>query len=154
MKNIIIFIAIAAAVMSSGCINGNGIGAEPFNPDGMNNNSNDSGDGLALITLNAEGPIAAGLCSERGLNDKIIMLQSKYCGACKIAMPRLKEVESETGADIIFLDLSEKGDLETMKSFHIVPQYTPTLVVGCDVYIGAKSKDSYKNIVEAFMGAG
>ena len=60
---------------------------------------------------------------------------------------------SELGAEVIFLDLSKEEDIETMESFAVVPQYTPTLLVGCDVYIGAKSKDEYKQIIEDFLGA-
>jgi len=61
-------------------------------------------------------------------------------------------VESELGAEFLFLDLSKEEDTETMKSFDVVPQYTPTLLVGCDVYIGAKSKEEYKQIIEEFLG--
>ena len=152
-KGIIIAISLVAILFSSGCTNTdngnlNGNDTEPTKMNISNNTSN-----LDFIILDKEGTIAQELCSERGLNDKIIVLESRYCGACRTAVPRLQEIDQELQAGIIFLDLSEGQYIKTMEEFRIYPQYTPTVLVGCDIYIGAYQKDTYKEIIEAFLAS-
>lgn len=113
----------------------------------FNNNTSDG-----LIVLNGEGTIQEELCIARNLDDKIIVLESKYCGACRIAIPRLEKIEEELGIEIIYLDLSEDSDAEKTREFGLSPRYTPTLLVGCDVYIGVQSEDDYRTIIENFLG--
>lgn len=105
-----------------------------------------------IILLDKEGTISCELCKERGLDSKIVVLESKYCGACQAAVPILKEVEEESGAELLFLDLSEEEDSAKMNDLKVQPFYTPTLLVGCDVYIGVKSKEAYKKIISDFLG--
>lgn len=141
MKKIMLFACIIAVIAISGCVD-----EEPTRV-----NITDNITDLQFILLDQEGTIFQELCSERNLTDKIIVLESKYCGACRVAIPRLKEIEEDLQAEFIFLDLSQECDMERMKQFRIVPQYTPTVLIGCDVYIGAYPKDSYKQWIEAFL---
>ncbi len=157
MKRFALLFPIAFVLITSGCTNL----SEPtsikstFNysvnstPNSTTNQSNITLDFLVLAT---EGTINPEDCSARGLGDKVIVLESRYCGACRIAVPRLKEIEKELQTKFIFLDLSQPEDRERLKEFKILPQYTPTVLVGCDVYIGAKSKEEYKRIIEKFLG--
>jgi len=103
------------------------------------------------ILIEQDGPINQNLCEERGFNDKIIVIESKYCGACRIAVPILKEIEQELNTEFIFLDLSKDEDQEYVRDLGIVPAYTPTMLVGCEVIIGAQSKEFYQKKVEAFL---
>jgi thiol-disulfide isomerase/thioredoxin len=103
-----------------------------------------------VILLSTDGTIPTEECIERNLTDKVIMIESRYCGACRVAVPRVKEVEEELGESFIFLDLSKSGDWKAMESFGIRVQYTPTLLVGCDVHIGAYPKEQYKTWIGEF----
>lgn len=142
-KGIIILISIILIICISCCISGNTI--EPTEVDITN------GSGLGFILLDNEVSIPQNLCLERNLTDKIIILESKYCGACRIAVPRLKEIEQELNAKFVFLDLSKQEDVERMKEFKIMPKYTPTVLIGCDIYIGAYSKENYKELISDFL---
>jgi thiol-disulfide isomerase/thioredoxin len=104
-----------------------------------------------IIMLDKEGTISCELCKERGVNDRIIVLESEYCGACKAVAPNIKEAAEELGAEVLFLDLSKESDSIKMNGFGVMPYYTPTMLVGCDVYIGGKSKEEYKQIIGSFL---
>ena len=115
--------------------------------------TNNVSEELGFILLDREGTIPLDLCSERGLNDKILVLESKYCGACKIAKPKLQEIEQELKIEFIWLDLSKKEDMERLKEFKIIPKYTPTILIGCEVLIGAYPKEKYKPLIENLLNA-
>ena|GEM_PF-1583266 len=108
---------------------------------------------ITTITLDSETSIPAESCKERGLNGKIIMLESEHCGHCKIADPILKEIEQEKGLDFEFLDVSKKEDRAVMESYGVSIMYTPTLLAGCSVYIGSKTKEEYQEIINTFVEA-
>jgi len=108
---------------------------------------------LKTITLASETSIPAESCKERGLSDRVIMLESEYCGHCKIAEPILKEIEQEKGLDFEFLDVSKKEDRAVMEGYGVDIKYTPTLLAGCSVYIGSKSKEEYLQIINKFIEA-
>ena len=44
-----------------------------------------------FITLDKDGSFDSKDCKNRGLTDKVIMLESKYCGHCKTTLPLFKE---------------------------------------------------------------
>ncbi len=104
-----------------------------------------------VILLDKEGTISCELCEERGFHDKIIVFESEYCGACRMATPRIEEAASELGADVLFLDLSKNADSLQMNNFKVMPYYTPTMLAGCSVYIGGKSKEEYVSFISKFL---
>jgi len=106
--------------------------------------------GMETITLDSETSIPKEACQARGLENKIIMLESDYCGHCKTAEPILKEIEKEKQMSFEFLDVSSKQGQEFMKNKKINIKYTPTLIAGCTVYIGSKSKQEYAQIIDKF----
>jgi len=144
-KTTVLFLGVMVMLALPGCI---AIIPEPTAVDISPNNKTNN---LEYILLDEEGIIASDLCSERGFDDKVIILESRYCGACRIAVPILKEIEEEEQAEFLFLDLSEKCNLEKMKEFRIMPKYTPTILIGCEVLIGAYSKEKYKALIEDFL---
>lgn len=153
MKKTVVLVVMMTAIVISGCV------TEPIpppNPVDVNDTSisgNQTEDNsLEFIILDKEGTIEPGICSSRKLDDKIIVLESRYCGACRIAVPILKGIEEELNMEFIFLDLSKQCDSDRLKEFRIMPQYTPTVLIGCDVHIGAKSKEVYKEAIEEFLG--
>ena len=153
MKKTFLLAAVMTAIVISGCV------TEPIPPPNPVdvNDTNMSGDQteddtLEFIIIDKEGTIEPGICSARKLDDKIIVLESRYCGACRIAVPILKEIEEELNMEFIFLDLSKQYDSDRLKEFRIMPQYTPTVLVGCDVHIGAKSKEVYREAIGEFLG--
>ena len=107
--------------------------------------------GAKPLILSEEGDLPLSLCEERGLDGKIMVLESKYCGACKAAKPLVQAAAGEVGVEVLFLDLAEGKDAREAEKLGLVPQYTPTLLVGCQVYIGVKSKEEYVSFFEGFL---
>lgn len=103
------------------------------------------------LMLDKEGTIPCTLCEERGLDDRIVVLESEYCGACKAVVPVIKEVAKELNTIVTFLDLSESEDQNKMSQLGVMPYYTPTMLVGCQVYVGGKTKSEYKSIISKFV---
>lgn len=116
-----------------------------------NSNSDQNGNNLEVIVLDKEETMPLDACEARNLSDKIIILESKYCGACNVVVPDLKQIEEELSAEFLFLDLSEKEDTEKLKEFKIWPKYTPTVLMGCKVLLGGHSKEEYKQIIESLL---
>jgi len=138
-KRIFLVLVLFAAILIQGCTHG-----------GCNSPTGYTVDN-GVILLDKEGTIPCELCEERDFDDKIIVLESKYCGACKAVLPILKELEKELGVEITFLDLSKDADSLQMKNFKIMPYYTPTMLAGCSVYIGGKPKEEYVNFISKFL---
>jgi len=104
---------------------------------------------LDLIHLDSDTTIAQNLCQERNLEGKVIVIKKNYCSACNIVVPLFEELEQELDMDFIFLNLSEKDDLERVKDeFGLAPHYTPTVLIGCKVYVGAYSKQEYETFIK------
>ncbi|MCK4429572.1 MAG: hypothetical protein KAU95_04295 [Candidatus Aenigmarchaeota archaeon] len=149
-KLIVIFLFILV-ILVSGCISESGITGNAH----MNNSTQNNG--LEVLILDKGEPIPMDACLERNLSDKIILLESKYCGACKAVVPILKELEAEYKSELksgfIFLDLSEEDDRKIAYEFKIMPKYTPTVLIGCNIHIGAKSKEIYKQAIDDFLNS-
>jgi len=142
MQKIIIGIIILFAIIVG--IYATKLTPKPTQVD-INNTNN-----IGFIKLDGEMTIAQNLCQERNIDDKIIVMESKYCSACRISIPILKEIEEELGKEFIFLDLSQECCRDILSEFRIQPRYTPTVLIGCDVHIGAKSKETYEKLIKDF----
>lgn len=112
----------------------------------------DSDDSNNILVLDSDGIISEEQCSARGLNNKVIMLESQYCGHCKATMPEFKEACSEKGIEPVILDVSDKDQRKQMESYSLDIMYTPTFVFGCRYIIGARSKQDYLNLLAEFLG--
>lgn len=97
------------------------------------------------VLLEAEGELPG--CTGK-LEGKIIIIESKYCGACKEADIILKELEKEMKEDFIFLDISDEKDNKEMGRLGLKAKFTPTVVADCNVLIGAKTKEEYREAFE------
>jgi thiol-disulfide isomerase/thioredoxin len=136
----------------SGCVTERTPPPNPVDVNDTNMTGNHNNDNLEFILLDKEGTINHEDCTARGFDDKVIILESKYCGACRVAVPILREIEEELNTEFIFLDISQQDDMERMKEFRVMPQYTPTIIVGCDIMIGAKDKTVFKQAIQEFLG--
>tara|TARA_Y100000310_G_C20503412_1_gene725185 strand:+ start:264 stop:692 length:429 start_codon:yes stop_codon:yes gene_type:complete len=104
------------------------------------------------LVLDQEGTISEVYCKQRGLSNTILVLESKYCHACKEAVPKIKEAAKELGATVIYLDLAEKADQTRADNYGVLPYYTPTIIAGCKVYVGGKTKVEYTALIKSFLG--
>src|SRR3989339_2019241 len=66
------------------------------------------------LILDTEGIIPDYQCNSRGLKDKILFLESSYCSACQLALPKINEAAKDTGVNITDLDLSKQTDAAEM----------------------------------------
>jgi len=105
----------------------------------------------SLLVLNEEKTIFKDICVEKQLAGKVVVLHSKYCGACKVAVPRLKEIEQELNTQFEYYDLAVESDMGKLNQLQIKTQYTPTVVVNCKVYIGTYPKEDYKKFIGDFL---
>ena len=146
MKKIILILGIILILISIiGCQNN-------LNEDLTYTNHNDSNKvDNQIITLDKDITLTSEQCNERNLTDKIIMIESEYCGHCKIARPILEQIAEERDLEIIFLDTSKKEDREKMQNFGISIKYTPTVLINCKVTIGSKEKSEYEAIIDEFL---
>ena len=111
-------------------------------------------DQFSIITLSSDSFFSAEECAKRGLNDKVMMLESKYCGHCKKTQPLFQQSCEEKGINPIILDVSVDEQRRQMESYGIDIRYTPTFVFGCDYYIGAKEKEEYSALLDEFLSKG
>ena len=94
MKKTLLLAVVMTAIVISGCVTEPTPPPNPVNVNGTDISDNQSKDNsLEFIILGKEGTIEPGICSSRKLDDKIIVLESRYCSACRIAVPILKEIE-------------------------------------------------------------
>ena len=106
---------------------------------------------LDTFVIDSNGAFSSAECSAKGLENKVIMLESKYCGHCKETLPKFKEACAEKGIVPEILDVSEKDQRKQMESYGVDIQYTPTFIFGCKYFIGAMEKSDYLKILDGFV---
>lgn len=95
-----------------------------------------------------DGSFSEAFCSEKGLEGQYIMIGSAYCGHCIETKPIFEEACTESGKDCVVLDISTTEGLDAMNNFGISIMYTPTFILDCDYYVGAKLKEDYLELLE------
>ncbi|MFH1471151.1 MAG: thioredoxin family protein [Candidatus Micrarchaeota archaeon] len=108
--------------------------------------------GLAVIELTDETAIPPEECEARGLCDMAVVLESKYCAACKKVAPTLDEVENETGISFLRIDLSSSEGAGWTERHGLRVHYTPTVLINCEIIIGTHEKQDYLAALERAMG--
>ncbi|MBU0760796.1 MAG: thioredoxin family protein [Nanoarchaeota archaeon] len=104
-----------------------------------------------IITISSDGAFTNEECQSRGLTDKVIMLESKYCGYCQETKPIfLKACESKAITPEI-LDLSEPENFAQLEDYKINILYTPTFLIGCNYYVSAKTEEQYLSYLDEFL---
>ena len=98
---------------------------------------------IPIITISEAGSFTQEECQELGLENKVIMIESKYCGHCQEAKPIFQEACQEAGVTPEILDISEKEQREQMLAYSVEVKYTPTFIFNCNYYVGGMSKEEY-----------
>ena len=135
---IIIIAVIISLLLVTGC-------KSPVKPD-LNITTS-----FQMKTIKTDGNFAHDECVRRGLEDKVLMLESKYCGHCQETLPIFKQVAAEKGFKPTILDITEKEQAEEMNSYGIKIKYTPTFIFGCEYFVGEKTADEYGNLFDDFL---
>jgi len=135
-KTIIAILLLAIIFLFSACQN---------TPDPDNNST------ITDYALDKEGTLSEYECSARNLQDKILVIHAEHCGACKVAVPILQKLEEELDMTFEYYDLDVNSDRQAMGKYNIIPHYTPTVLFGCEVTIGAKSESAYRAEIEDFL---
>jgi thiol-disulfide isomerase/thioredoxin len=88
-------------------------------------------------------------CKERGIDDYVIFIYSKYCPHCKKAMPVVEGIVSEQkiGSRYLPIDTAGKEGRDLLDEFGIRVQYVPTLIKDCKAYVGGKSQETYEKVL-------
>jgi len=120
-------------------------------PPDQENQTNETSVEFEMVTLTQNGEFSREECEKRGLNDKVIMLSSRYCGHCKATQPLFQEACEENGVEPIILDVSVPAQRRQMESHGINIIATPTYVFGCMHYIGARQKQGYLSLLDKFL---
>jgi hypothetical protein len=94
-------------------------------------------------TITEEGSFNQNICQEKNLTGKYIMIKSAHCSACQATIQDFKSACQEKNIHPIILDLSKQEDIKKFKEYNLSIQYTPTFILNCDYYIGAKTKEEY-----------
>jgi thiol-disulfide isomerase/thioredoxin len=103
---------------------------------------------IPIFTISEAGNFTLEDCQARGLENKVVMIESKYCGHCQVTKPIFEEACQEAGVTPEILDISENDQREKMLSYSVEVQYTPTFIINCNYYIGGMEKSEYENLIQ------
>jgi thiol-disulfide isomerase/thioredoxin len=111
------------------------------------NNGNGNGNGTCEIITIRDGMVLEDSdCAARQIKDKVVIFHAPGCPACSVAVPRLEELEQEMDVEFEFIDVS--NGRERMFEIGLIPEKIPTVIINCKVYVGAKSKEEYRSLIE------
>ena len=105
-----------------------------------------------IIKISEPGSFEIEECEKRDLDEKIIMIGSKYCPHCLETKPDFIEACEAKGIKAEVFDLAETEDRDKMKAYGLEVVFTPTFIYGCEYHIGAKTKEEYLKLCEDFLG--
>jgi hypothetical protein len=91
-------------------------------------------------------------CEERKLNNRIILITSRYCPHCKEATNLLLPLIKQYNLEPYFrsFDVINSNDLRSLNNIAISVPYVPTLIIDCDAYLGLKDKEHYDQLLAGF----
>lgn len=136
MKKIILMMVIAALVAVAGCTA----------PTPVNNHTGNQTGNRTLIIISDGMVIEQSECVARGVSDKVVVFHKIGCPACAIAVPRLEELANEIDYEFEFIEFPT--DTDRAYEIGLMPAYVPTVLIHCKAYVGAKTKDEYRSLIE------
>jgi len=86
-------------------------------------------------------------CSVRGLQDKVLVIHSPNCPACRQALPLLEELQNETGVEFEYIDITTDAGLKRVDQLNITSEYIPDVIAKCKVSVGYKSKEEFRDMI-------
>ena len=104
-----------------------------------------------IVTINGDGSFTAEECQSRGLNDQVIMFESKYCSHCKETLPDFIAACEDYNITPIILDLSEAEQMAQFETYDIEIVGTPTFIFGCNYMVAVKTKEVYLASLDTFL---
>jgi len=99
-----------------------------------------------LTILENENILPEDICNK--IDADALVIHKTGCPWCAKAVPLLEEIEKENNLDFRYLDIVNKEDLNYMLSLGFTTQNVPALLYNCRVYMGAKSKEEYREILK------
>jgi thiol-disulfide isomerase/thioredoxin len=117
-------IAFLALVLASGCL---------------------SGIGSDLMVIDDGTVLDPAFCESSGIASHVTVFHSPECGACRVTVPVLEEIESES--DVIFEFINVDEDRERMEELGMAPGHIPAVVIKCRVYTGYKTKKAFMELI-------
>lgn len=92
-------------------------------------------------------------CAERKLNNKIILIVSRYCPHCQKAIKTLNPLITQYNLTNYFkvYDLIDSDDLDAIANdYQLNVPHVPTFIVGCKAYVGLSEPEEYKEYLQHF----
>lgn len=102
---------------------------------------------IPIKTITETGSFTQEECSARALENKVIMIESRYCGHCQETKPDFLAACTSNQISPELIDLAEKEGRDKVASYSIEVQYTPTFIIGCNYYVGKMSKTKYNELL-------
>ncbi len=113
--------------------------------------SNDgSSQNLPIELIQADKEISN--CKERNLDNKILLITSRYCPHCKEVIKTLTPLITKRHLENSFqvLDVINKDDLEILNKSVISLTQVPILIINCAAYVGEKKISKYEELLDKF----
>lgn len=86
------------------------------------------------------------ICSK--IDYDVLVVHETGCPYCVKALPILEEIEKENTLNFKYLDIVIKEDLNYMLEKGFTTQKIPGIIYKCKVYMGAKTKEEYLEILK------
>ena len=103
---------------------------------------------IILISTSSNGGLKDGQIVENSyFSDKVIAIHSISCPYCKIAIPRLEEIERENNLTFYYYDISQPIQLKQVTNLNLSIKQIPTIIIYGKVFIGARTKEQYEQAI-------
>lgn len=136
MKNYLIWLIIIVIVIIIGA------GILFILPSDDNNNN-------GVYTIQKSGIIPNDVCINAGIKNSMIVIHKTGCPACQEVLPFLYELETEMGLTFEYINIATP-EAQRLTEMGIMPYYVPTVILGCNAYVGSHSKEQYKGFIDEF----
>ena len=99
-----------------------------------------------LLIVNDGDILPEDICNN--LENNIIIIHETGCSACSVALPRIRIIERELGKTYKYIDLAVPEDRGYLLNQSFTTLHIPTLIADCKVYVGTRTDEVYKSILE------
>ena len=103
------------------------------------------GGGNGNIIIDEGSVLDQSVCESKGLAEQVTVFHSPTCGACKVTVPVLEEIERESDVRFEFIDVSTQRD--RIDELGIAPGHVPAVIIKCRVYAGYKTKEQFEELI-------
>lgn len=92
-------------------------------------------------------------CEQRGLSNKILFIESRYCPHCKNVIKILKPLISTYKLTDKYrkMDIIKRADRRELTQLQFTIPYTPVVIIDCYAYVGEKNKVQYEQYLQEFV---